>query len=134
MPAIPFVVWTALGAVVAFLTPIGHHGNLLILGPGQYRFADFLRIGAPLTILLAFVCAWMTQWLWLGGRCCRSGADATRCNDLRDQNNSTCGDGLRGAMNCVVSSAGMRPKPRRRWALAKREEISDRKSTRLTLR
>src|SRR3546814_2445773 len=67
MPAIPLVVCTALGAVVAFLTPIGHHGNLLILGPGQYRFADFLRIGAPLTILLAFVCAWMTQWLWLGG-------------------------------------------------------------------
>ncbi|HEY9541116.1 MAG TPA: SLC13 family permease [Luteimonas sp.] len=67
LPAIPFVVCTALGAVVAFLTPIGHHGNLLILGPGQYRFADFLRIGAPLTILLAFVCAWMTQWLWLGG-------------------------------------------------------------------
>src|SRR3546814_1623862 len=38
LPAIPFVVCTALGAVVAFLTPIGHHGNLLILGPGQYRF------------------------------------------------------------------------------------------------
>jgi di/tricarboxylate transporter len=63
----PFVVCTALGAVVAFLTPIGHHGNLLILGPGQYRFGDFLRIGAPLTLLLAFVCAWMTRWLWLGG-------------------------------------------------------------------
>src|SRR3546814_21067242 len=67
MPAIPFVVCTALGAVGAFLTPIGHHGNLLILVPGQYRFADFLRIGAPLPILLAFVCAWMTQWVWLGG-------------------------------------------------------------------
>ncbi|HVI59529.1 MAG TPA: SLC13 family permease [Luteimonas sp.] len=63
----PFVVCTALGAVVAFLTPIGHHGNLLILGPGQYRFGDFLKIGAPLTILLALVCAWMTRWLWLGG-------------------------------------------------------------------
>ena len=67
MTATPFVVCTALGAVVAFLTPIGHHGNLLILGPGQYRFADFLRVGAPLTVLLAFVCAWMTRWLWLGG-------------------------------------------------------------------
>ena len=67
LPPTPFVVCTALGAVVAFLTPIGHHGNLLILGPGQYRFADFLRIGAPLTILAALVCAWMTRWLWLGG-------------------------------------------------------------------
>ena len=66
-PATPFVVCTALGAVVAFLTPIGHHGNLLILGPGQYRFSDFIRIGLPLTVVVAIVCAWMTRWLWLGG-------------------------------------------------------------------
>src|SRR3546814_14992558 len=82
-----------------------------------------LGIGGLLTFLLAFVGSLMTQVPRLGGRCCRSGADATRCNDLRDQNNSPCGDGLRGAMNCVVSSAGMRPKPRRRWALAKRAAI-----------
>ena len=67
LPTTPFVVCTALGAVVAFLTPIGHHGNLLILGPGQYRFADFLRIGLPLTALVALVSAWMARWLWLGG-------------------------------------------------------------------
>ena len=40
---------------------------LLILGPGQYRFADFVRIGVPLTVVVALVCAWMTRWLWLGG-------------------------------------------------------------------
>lgn len=67
MDPTPFVVCTALGAVVAFLTPIGHHGNLLILGPGQYRFGDFMRVGAPLTVMIAFVCAWMTRWLWLDG-------------------------------------------------------------------
>jgi di/tricarboxylate transporter len=67
MPATPFVVCTALGAVAAFLTPIGHHGNLLILGPGQYRFNDFLRIGLPLTVLIALVSAWMSRWLWLDG-------------------------------------------------------------------
>ncbi|TBR13197.1 MAG: SLC13 family permease [Lysobacter sp.] len=67
LPPTPFVVCTALGAVVAFLTPIGHHGNLLILGPGQYRFGDFLRIGLPLTAMIAFVSAWMARWLWLGG-------------------------------------------------------------------
>ncbi|WP_133501344.1 SLC13 family permease [Cognatilysobacter terrigena] len=66
-PATPYVVCTALGAVVAFLTPIGHHGNLLILGPGQYRFADFLKVGVPLTATIALVSAWMAQWLWLGG-------------------------------------------------------------------
>lgn len=66
-PPTPFVVCTALGAVVAFLTPIGHHGNLLILGPGQYRFSDFLRIGLPLTVMIALVSAWMARWLWLSG-------------------------------------------------------------------
>ena len=67
LPPTPFVACTALGAVVAFLTPIGHHGNLLILGPGQYRFGDFLRIGLPLTALVALVSAWMARWLWLDG-------------------------------------------------------------------
>lgn len=67
LPPTPFVVCTALGAVVAFLTPIGHHGNLLILGPGQYRFGDFLRVGLPLTVMVAVVSCWMAQWLWLGG-------------------------------------------------------------------
>jgi di/tricarboxylate transporter len=67
LPPTPFVVCTALGAVVAFLTPIGHHGNLLILGPGQYRFGDFLRVGFPLTAMIGLVSAWMARWLWLGG-------------------------------------------------------------------
>ncbi|MGY0505843.1 SLC13 family permease [Luteimonas sp. e5] len=66
-PITPFVVCTALGAVVAFLTPIGHHGNLLILGPGRYTFGDFLKIGLPLTVLIALVSAWMARWLWMGG-------------------------------------------------------------------
>jgi di/tricarboxylate transporter len=67
LPPTPFVVCTALGAVVAFLTPIGHHGNLLILRPGQYRFGDFLLVGLPLTALVAFVSAWLARWLWLAG-------------------------------------------------------------------
>ena len=67
LPLEPFVVCTALGAVASFLTPIGHHGNLLILNPGQYRFSDFLRVGVPLTILIGLTSAWLAQWLWLGG-------------------------------------------------------------------
>lgn len=63
----PFVVCTAMGAVASFLTPIGHHGNLLILNPGRYTFGDFLRIGIPLTLLIAVVCAWLSRWLWLDG-------------------------------------------------------------------
>jgi di/tricarboxylate transporter len=67
LPPQPFIVCTALGAVTAFLTPIGHHGNLLILNPGQYSFGDFLRIGVPLTICISLVSAWLAQYLWLGG-------------------------------------------------------------------
>ena len=41
--------------------------NLLILRPGQYSFGDFLRVGLPLTVLIALVSAWMARWLWMGG-------------------------------------------------------------------
>jgi di/tricarboxylate transporter len=67
LPPEPFAVCTALGAVVAFLTPIGHHGNLLILNPGQYRFADFLRVGIPLTVLISLVSTWLARYIWLDG-------------------------------------------------------------------
>lgn len=67
MPPQPFIVVTALGAVAAFLTPIGHHGNLLILNPGQYTFGDFLRVGVPLTVGISLVSVWLAQWLWLDG-------------------------------------------------------------------
>ncbi len=62
-----FVVCAAMGAVASFLTPIGHHGYLLILKPGQYTFGDFLRGGVPLTVLIAITTAWMARWMWLGG-------------------------------------------------------------------
>lgn len=65
LPPQPFVVCTALGAVVAFLTPIGHHGNLLILNAGQYTFGDFLRVGIPLTVLSSLVSAWVAELLWI---------------------------------------------------------------------
>ena len=42
-------------------------GNLLILNPGQYTFGDFLRVGVPLTALIAFATAWMARWMWLDG-------------------------------------------------------------------
>jgi len=67
LPPQPFIVCTALGAVAAFLTPLGHHGNLLILNPGQYTFGDFLRVGIPLTLAISVVSVWMAQWLWLDG-------------------------------------------------------------------
>jgi di/tricarboxylate transporter len=62
----PYVVTVAMSAVAAFLTPIGHHGNLLVYGPGRYRFADFIRVGTPLTILVAIVVVWVSRAIWSG--------------------------------------------------------------------
>ena len=63
-PPEPYVVTVAMAAVASFLTPIGHHGNLLIYGPGGYRFADFVRAGAPLTVLVALVVTFLAPLLW----------------------------------------------------------------------
>jgi di/tricarboxylate transporter len=63
-PPEPYVVTVAMAAVASFLTPIGHHGNLLVYGPGRYRFMDFVWVGTPLTILVALVVVFLAPWLW----------------------------------------------------------------------
>ena len=62
----PFVVTVAMAAVVAFLTPIGHHGNLLIYGPGRYKFSDFVKVGTPLTIICALIVVVLAPLIWRG--------------------------------------------------------------------
>ncbi|GIX10198.1 SLC13 family permease [Elioraea sp.] len=47
-PPDPFLLAVAIGASSAFLTPIGHQNNLLVMGPGGYRFGDYWRVGLPL--------------------------------------------------------------------------------------
>ena len=51
----PFLMTVAIGASCAFLTPIGHQCNALILGPGGYRFSDYWRMGLPLEILIVLI-------------------------------------------------------------------------------
>ncbi len=60
----PYAVTVAMASVAAFITPIGHHGNLLIYGPGRYQFGDFVKVGTPLTILTAIVVALIAPLLW----------------------------------------------------------------------
>ena len=48
----PFLMAVALGAGCDFLTPIGHQCNTLVMGPGGYRFGDYARLGAPLSLLV----------------------------------------------------------------------------------
>lgn len=51
-PIEPFIVAVIVGANMSFATPIGYHTNLLIMSAGGYRFADFLRVGIPLTLVM----------------------------------------------------------------------------------
>ena len=51
----PFLMTVAVAASCAFLTPIGHKNNTLIMGPGGYRFGDYWRMGLPLEILVILV-------------------------------------------------------------------------------
>jgi di/tricarboxylate transporter len=64
LPPQAFVVTVAMAAVTSFFTPIGHHGNLLIYGPGRYQFSDFMRAGIPLTLIVALIVAFMAPMLW----------------------------------------------------------------------
>lgn len=60
----PFLMVVAVAASCAFLTPIGHKNNTLIMGPGGYRFGDYWRMGLPLEILIIVVAIPMIVWVW----------------------------------------------------------------------
>ncbi|WP_308365838.1 MULTISPECIES: SLC13 family permease [unclassified Microbulbifer] len=59
-----FLMAVAIGASCAFLTPIGHQNNTLILGPGGFRFGDYWRMGLPMEILVMLVGIPMLLWVW----------------------------------------------------------------------
>ena len=60
----PFLMAVAVGASCAFLTPIGHQNNTLILGPGGFRFGDYWRLGLPLEALVVLVSIPMILLVW----------------------------------------------------------------------
>jgi len=60
----PFLMAVAVGASCAFLTPIGHQCNALILGPGGYKFSDYWRMGLPLEILIVIVGTPLIIFFW----------------------------------------------------------------------
>jgi len=60
----PFLMTVAVAASCAFLTPIGHKNNTLILGPGGYAFGDYWRMGLPLEILVVCVSVPMILIVW----------------------------------------------------------------------
>jgi di/tricarboxylate transporter len=59
-----FLMAVAVAASAAFLTPIGHKNNTLIMGPGGYRFGDYWRMGLPLEALIVIVGIPTILWAW----------------------------------------------------------------------
>jgi di/tricarboxylate transporter len=59
-----FLMAVAIGASCAFLTPIGHQNNTLILGPGGFNFGDYWRLGLPLELLVVAVSLPMLLIVW----------------------------------------------------------------------
>ena len=60
----PFLMSVAIGASCAFLTPIGHQCNALILGPGGYRFSDYWRMGLPLELIIVIIGTPLILYFW----------------------------------------------------------------------
>jgi di/tricarboxylate transporter len=60
----PFLMAVAVGAACDFLTPIGHQCNTLVMGPGGYRFSDYPRLGAPLSLLVLVVGSMLIAAVW----------------------------------------------------------------------
>lgn len=61
---LPYAVVVMIGASTCFATPIGYQTNLMVYGPGNYRFVDFLRLGIPLTILVGLVTVLIVPLIW----------------------------------------------------------------------
>ena len=59
-----FLMAVAIGASCAFLTPIGHQNNTLILGPGGFKFGDYWRLGLPVEIVVVAVSLPVLLWVW----------------------------------------------------------------------
>ncbi len=59
-----FLMAVAIGASCAFLTPIGHQNNTLILGPGGFRFGDYWRLGLPLEVLVVAIAVPLLLLVW----------------------------------------------------------------------
>ena len=60
----PFVVAVMIAAAASFATPISFQTNLMVFGPGGYRYSDFLRVGGPLSILIWAICIVLIPLIW----------------------------------------------------------------------
>ncbi|MBS8240729.1 SLC13 family permease [Marinobacter lipolyticus] len=61
---LPFAVTVMIAASASFITPLGYQTNLMVYGPGRYRFTDYVRIGVPLSLLVAVVAIGIIPVVW----------------------------------------------------------------------
>jgi di/tricarboxylate transporter len=60
----PFVICIMVAASASFATPIGYQTNLMVYGPGGYRFSDYLRVGLPLNLLIGATTVILAPLIW----------------------------------------------------------------------
>jgi di/tricarboxylate transporter len=61
---LPFAVAVMFAASASFITPLGYQTNLMVYGPGRYRFTDYVRIGTPLSVLVGAVAIGLIPLVW----------------------------------------------------------------------
>ena len=64
LPIEPFLMSVAIGASCAFLSPIGHQCNTLVMGPGNYKFGDYWKLGLPLEAIIVVVSVPVLLLVW----------------------------------------------------------------------
>jgi di/tricarboxylate transporter len=60
----PFAIAIMMAASASFSTPIGYQTNLMVYGPGGYRFGDYFRVGIPLNLLMWLITVSIIPWIW----------------------------------------------------------------------
>ena len=60
----PLMMAVAISASAAFLSPVGHSANVLVMGPGGYKFSDYIKVGLPLTLVVLVVVLMTLPIFW----------------------------------------------------------------------
>jgi di/tricarboxylate transporter len=60
----PFVIAVLFAAAASFVTPLGYQTNLMVYGPGGYRFSDYIKTGLPLNIVLTLLAIGLIPLFW----------------------------------------------------------------------
>src|SRR5699024_12744303 len=61
---IGFVVLIAIASSASFITPIGYQTNLIVYGPGGYKFSDYIKVGAPLSLITMVIATFIIYTVW----------------------------------------------------------------------